>query len=445
MTPSMEILVHVSGPCRGTDDARYRREALGFLEYDVAERHTLLGWESHTPNAVEETYSHVKTTDAVVQEAETLSPAQKATYKSRVRDWPGQLAPLRTPAFSRPTASTLPWTTTNQTPHLLIERTPALPRPRTAPTPSTPSQAPPPRRSQSDSWHTPPSIVPDSQPTPPSSGQPALSSSPYLKRPFASSSPSPTRRASPPPAKRPRLQVPSSPPSEDRTIEARPPLAAPLSSPPSAKRRRRRLEVPSSPLPGKSADEARPALAATFSSSPPSAENLPAPSPPPPNDPPQTLEIHPPRPKSTNRAFRTHLTFSLTNIATKLPLEIYFKPIATTRAPGTLERGHWLVPTGSWDEALKRRFWVYLTKFVGRGQGGWGTWCVREVEGPVQAEDKSDKENQAPRRGEVVKVYCWGEVVGEMWLSLFIGSERKISGVGARWVDAGGVAVVVMG
>lgn len=69
---------------------------------------------------------------------------------------------------------------------------------------------------------------------------------------------------------------------------------------------------------------------------------------------------------------------------------------------------------------------------------------MREVEGPVQAEDKSDKENQAPRRGEVVKVYCWGEVVGEMWLSLFIGSERKINGVGARWVDAGGVAVVVM-
>lgn len=67
----------------------------------------------------------------------------------------------------------------------------------------------------------------------------------------------------------------------------------------------------------------------------------------------------------------------------------------------------------------------------------------------------SDKENLrpvSPRQGgrerererEVVKVYCWGEVVGEVWLALFIGSKRKIKGSGARWVDAGGVAVVCM-
>lgn len=62
----------------------------------------------------------------------------------------------------------------------------------------------------------------------------------------------------------------------------------------------------------------------------------------------------------------------------------------------------------------------------------------------------SDKENQAqdqaPRQqqGEVVKIYCWGEVVGEVWMMLFIASKRDIKGVGARWVDAGGVPVVVM-
>lgn len=55
-----------------------------------------------------------------------------------------------------------------------------------------------------------------------------------------------------------------------------------------------------------------------------------------------------------------------------------------------------------------------------------------------------DGENQAPRPGEVVKVYCWGEVVGEVWIMLFIASGRKIKEVDARWVDAGGAAVVVM-
>ena len=69
----------------------------------------------------------------------------------------------------------------------------------------------------------------------------------------------------------------------------------------------------------------------------------------------------------------------------------------------------------------------------------------------TRGERESDKEgevgqsHEVPRpEGEVVKIYCWGEVVGEMWLMLFVGSRRAIKGVGARWVDAGGVAVVCM-
>lgn len=77
-------------------------------------------------------------------------------------------------------------------------------------------------------------------------------------------------------------------------------------------------------------------------------------------------------------------------------------------------------------------------------------------EGPKQSirasRRDSDKENEVEQsheraeqqQGEVVKVYCWGEVVGHIWLMLFIGSERAIKGVGAKWVDAGGVAVVCM-
>lgn len=70
----------------------------------------------------------------------------------------------------------------------------------------------------------------------------------------------------------------------------------------------------------------------------------------------------------------------------------------------------------------------------------------------VRTSRESDKENQvqvqaqAPtqQQGEVVKIYCWGEVVGEVWMLLFIASKRDIKGVGARWVDAGGVPVVLM-
>ena len=102
------------------------------------------------------------------------------------------------------------------------------------------------------------------------------------------------------------------------------------------------------------------------------------------------------------------------------------------------------MPIDGFDEKAKKQFWDYLRTFVGGGQAGWGTWCVWEFEGPIRSKD-GDKEKQAPRRHrEVVKVYCWGEVVGEIWLLLFIFSGKKVTETDAQWVDAGGEAVVVM-
>ena len=46
--------------------------------------------------------------------------------------------------------------------------------------------------------------------------------------------------------------------------------------------------------------------------------------------------------------------------------------------------------------------------------------------------------------GEVAKIYCWGEVVREVWLLLFVASHRKVLGAGAKWIDASGEAVVVI-
>lgn len=114
-----------------------------------------------------------------------------------------------------------------------------------------------------------------------------------------------------------------------------------------------------------------------------------------------------------------------------------------TRTPRVLERGHWLVPIDGFDEKVKKELWDHLRTFVGGGQAGWGTWCVWESEELIRGKD-GDKENRAPRHREVVKVYCWGEVVGEIWLLLFIFSGRKVGKTDAQWVDAGGEAVVVM-
>ena len=441
MVPLIEILVHVSGLSRGADDAKYRNEALGFLNFEVAERHAVLGERSSPDCAVEQPASQVGTVDAEenhLQGRQTSSHAKKATDALSVRE------EFRTPVFSRPTASTLQWTAVKQTPHLLIERTPALPHPQTAAPIHAPlSKAPPPRPSQSDSWQTPPSEIPDSQPTPPSPslGSPDIPSSPSLKRPFDSSSPSPTRPASPA-AKRPRLQASSLSPSEDPPVETRPSAIAPNRLPPSTKGLGK--EVTSSP------PRQTPAVAAAPSAG--SAAENPLPSSKPVSDVWRKLEIHPPRPEPSKSAFKTHLTSPLQDIARILPLEQHFKPITTTRTPRVLERGHWLVPINTFDEGLKHHFWDFLNKLISTGRAGWGTWCVREnSEHSTRARRDSDKENEeqshkVPQQqdGEVVKVYCWGEVVREIWLMLFIGTGRAIKKVGAKWVDAGGVAVVCM-
>ena len=82
------------------------------------------------------------------------------------------------------------------------------------------------------------------------------------------------------------------------------------------------------------------------------------------------------------------------------------------------------------------KFWKYLLDFVGGGRAGFGVRCFREVDEGVGGAGGGKE--------EVAKIYCWGEVVREVWLLLFLASNRKVLGAGAKWVDAAGEVVVVM-
>jgi len=439
MSPLIEILVHVSGPSRGVDDARYRQGALGFLNFEPVTRYTLCelnlpkDWESG------EKQSSKRTNSTEGPFLLDILPSQSVWYAPSpvVRRYDTPTEALKTPkpqfktcaAVSRQTpTTTLQRTSVKETPHLLIEQTPGLPRPRTAPTPATPSQgARPLRRTQSDSWQTPPSVIPNSQPTPATSSlsRAETSSSPYLKRPFDTNSPSPTRPKESPSAKRQRLQLVSSSavkgPAVNGLLAFGPVL--PSSSPPTAK-----LVVNGLPAPDLAPPSSSPKADRIPSSSSPSAL--------------RSLEIHPPRPKISTAHFKTHLTTSLTTVCT--PLARFYKPVRVSRELDPLERGHWLLPLGSFDETLKGKFWDFLAAFVGEGRAGWGTWCVREHI-PILQEKDSDKENCTPRvMEEVVKIYCWGQVVTEIWTILFLASSKGVKGVGASWIDASGATVVQM-
>ena len=458
MVYPVEILVHISGQSRVADDARYRKEVSRFLNFQSAERYTLLGIEDVLEDGEAKRRGSVAVQTEEQERTHSSIPGSTAEtehtlFTRHTRDTNESqntesalcklaLPPMTTPSTSKPAGlSILERTSVKETPHLLIARTPATvgPRPRTAFTEQpTIHQSTLLRRTKSDSWQTPPSVIPNSQPTPLSSNLSVseTSSSPSFKRPFElSNSPSPTRLLASPPTKRPRLEVPSSPVQQEILINI--PLASSFAS-----------HVSSSPPPQPQEHTATIKSPKRSSVSVSSTRNpLQYP-----------LEIHPPLPKASTTHFKTHLTHSLRLLTTRLPLSKYFHSYTATltRSLQILERGHWLIVISKFPPPLLNKFWEFLSEYVGEGRAGWGTWCYREktkIEGlqiqnsPTQDHENPDDGMNARKRDgeqEVAKIYCWGEVVREVWLVLFIASERKVLGSGARWIDAGGKEVVVM-
>lgn len=70
---------------------------------------------------------------------------------------------------------------------------------------------------------------------------------------------------------------------------------------------------------------------------------------------------------------------------------------------------------------------------------------MREDANPHSTGRDTDVSNQiSSGKEELLKVYCWGEVVTEVWLVMYMGGKRKIKGLGSQWIDARGEAVVLM-
>ena len=423
MGPPVNIFVHVSGPSRGADDTRYRLEVQGYLNFESVERHTIseagseqqgnpeknfLCKSNNVESGPQQPYQglqgrhQLQLTPPISSSTRPKSPAITTTHTFPSVSRSNRIG---TPAMSSPKPiSAFPRTSVKETPLLLIEQTPAIFRPRTAPAVSPSTRIAARRRAQSDSWHTPPSVIPDSQPTPSSVDQPFTSSSPYLKRHSDFDSPSPSRSSLSPNAKRQRVQDPSS------SLPQEEPLAE--------------------NLPGFTSSSLDP----HFESSPPSicVET--------------SSEVHPAKPRIGTGKFKTHLTSSLVKIREheQASRHEWFNPVLLTRNLNVLERGHWLISINSWDQKTKSAFWNDLKKWIGEGHAGWGVWSIREMVEDVFNKD-SNEENQAHgNQLEVAKVYCWGEVLREIWLVLLMASRKKINGIGAKWIDAGDVVVVVM-
>ncbi|QSZ33357.1 hypothetical protein DSL72_002945 [Monilinia vaccinii-corymbosi] len=99
-----------------------------------------------------------------------------------------------------------------------------------------------------------------------------------------------------------------------------------------------------------------------------------------------------------------------------------FNPTSQTRACLPFERGYWLIDTQALDR--KEHLWSYLSKHISGGFSGWG----------VSAERSEDWKN--------IRVNCWGGVIKEIYLLLFIACDGKMKGRYACWKDGGGETVI---
>jgi hypothetical protein len=142
----------------------------------------------------------------------------------------------------------------------------------------------------------------------------------------------------------------------------------------------------------------------------------------------QSIEIRPRPPKTSSGDLTAEMliTDTLRQLAKKMSLSFFFRPHLQTRELRPMERGYWLVNCESWKEGLRGRCWNCFGNYIGKDLLGWGVWCVRD-------------ENYG-----TLRVYCWGIIVGHIYLLLYVASEGKIKGKGACWIGGDGQRIIEM-
>jgi len=173
-------------------------------------------------------------------------------------------------------------------------------------------------------------------------------------------------------------------------------------------------------------------------------------------------EVRGPDPRGGCPKFTTHLTKPLERLVARIPLSKHFRPVYVSRDLNVLERGYWrfsvrivedsFVPgsttpplgqrrsskpkttnsqhgTAFWTEKELVQFWQNMTHFVQGGKAGWGTRLIREFKGEIVW---------------TIRLFTWGELLGHLWLVLWVLSDKLTGGISMQWIAGDNVAVVKM-
>ncbi|KAG9661530.1 hypothetical protein KCU64_g2498, partial [Aureobasidium melanogenum] len=149
-----------------------------------------------------------------------------------------------------------------------------------------------------------------------------------------------------------------------------------------------------------------------------------------------SIQIHPPTPPTGSDTFVSHITPQLqSQFWHSAELQGKYKPLPH-RDLEQSERGYWQIDTRSWSPKIQIKFWIFLQSNIGSGVGGWGVWCLREND------TEADEGGDADAELGTVKVFCWGEIVGHVWLLCYVASQARLKRVESQWIDADGEIVV---
>lgn len=464
--PSVEILVHTTAPSRGQDDARYRAMARAYLDFEPTHR-LALDQDGDSEDELEQSNSQLREereSQASYQPDHESGPA--VCLKASSQDSHLECIPSSQPIQDSPNLSFN---------SVLDNADSPIFRGRLGTLPASTQMA---LQNSMDSWQPPPSIIEDSQPENGLAMAEVSSPTRVLELFLRNLESSKVRSPAVAQSVKPSIQLSNGnsqlPPlveqEQERPITS---TGLPVSvsksnkdvSPRRAPRQRKQstylqgpgdaakrkhLDLSSDPIDtspsalDKKAEKSRTELA--LGSSRPQKLRRIAPAPkmttppkaiePPASSAPNTFkssftsvtQVLAPPPVTSMGSFTPDAlrTESMEQLARKMPLHILYRPQHQARELRDMERGHWLVKCEAWSDELKSATWDCLGTFINKGQAGWGVWCVRE-------EDFS-----------TVRVYCWGAIVGYMYLLLYMASESKIKGTGACWIGGDGKVVVQM-
>ncbi|KAK7545497.1 hypothetical protein IWX49DRAFT_564689 [Phyllosticta citricarpa] len=141
------------------------------------------------------------------------------------------------------------------------------------------------------------------------------------------------------------------------------------------------------------------------------------------------IELEPPPPPTAKRKTFNESTPTLESFSRSLSPDRYFKTSFISRPIQDDERGCWIIETNSWGLKYQYEFWTQLKSLITTGRLG-AVRCQRNTPQhyPWTGTDGKEKEGLG-----TVWVFCWGQVVSHLWLTMLIHSHREIEKSRACW------------